>query len=292
MAKTFTTLEVLRTEFLTDHMVRIWFGGAGFDDFAPVPAGAARPDTDMYVKIVFPPAGRDVVYPEPFDADRVAAEFAPADQPVLRTYTVRRYDPAAREIAIDFVVHGQAGIAGPWAARAQPGERVTVRGPGSGYRPDPQATWHLLASDEAGLPALAAALEAMAPDAVVRAFIEVGGPGDEIALTAPDGAEITWVHRGAPSDAAADEVSGDHAPLIAAVRQAVWLEGEPQVFIHGEAQTVMKNLRRYVRSERGVSARRAASISGYWRRGRGEEGFRQWKAQERTRQGADGPAPD
>lgn len=287
MAKSFTTLEVLRTESLTDHLIRIWFGGSGFDDFVPAPAGAALPDTDMYVKIVFPPAGRELVYPDPFDADRIAAEFAPEDQPVLRTYTVRHYDPAASEIAIDFVVHGQEGIAGPWAARAQPGERVTFRGPGSGYRPDPEAPWHLLVSDEAGLPALAAALEGMPADATVRVFIEVGGPDDEINLRAPEGTEITWVHRGASSDAAGDEVSGDNAPIIAVVRAAEWLNGEPQVFIHGEAQTVMKNLRRYVRAERGVSARRASSISGYWRRGRTEEGFRQWKAQERARGGAD-----
>jgi hypothetical protein len=38
----------------------------------------------------------------------------------------------------------------------------------------------------------------------------------------------------------------------------------------------MHDLRRYVRTERGVPAD-WASISGYWRRGRTEEGFRQWK---------------
>jgi NADPH-dependent ferric siderophore reductase len=50
-----------------------------------------------------------------------------------------------------------------------------------------------------------------------------------------------------------------------------------QVFIHGEAQAVMHNLRPYIRKERGVDATWASSISGYWRRGRTEETFRQWK---------------
>ncbi|GAC58989.1 putative siderophore-interacting protein [Gordonia hirsuta DSM 44140 = NBRC 16056] len=283
MAKNLTAMSVLRTEQLTPHMVRVWLGGDGFDDFVPAGPGAqdGRPDTDMYVKLVFPPAGSGVVYPEPVDLDAIAAQYPPDEQPVLRTYTVRHYDPAAREIAIDFVVHGDEGIAGPWAARVQPGERISFRGPGSGYRPDPEAPWHLLASDEAGLPALAAALEAMPEDAVVKAFIEVGGPDDEIELTAPADAEITWVHRGASSAEAGEDRAGDHAPVIEAVRQAPWLDGEPQVFIHGEAQTVMKNLRRYVRRDRGVGAQRAASISGYWRRGRSEEGFRQWKAEQR-----------
>ena len=49
------------------------------------------------------------------------------------------------------------------------------------------------------------------------------------------------------------------------------------VFIHGEAQAVMHNLRPYIRKERGVDAKWASSISGYWRRGRTEETFRQWK---------------
>ena len=53
--------------------------------------------------------------------------------------------------------------------------------------------------------------------------------------------------------------------------------GQVQVFIHGEAQAVMHNLRPYIRKERGVDAKWASSISGYWRRGRTEETFRQWK---------------
>ena len=57
------------------------------------------------------------------------------------------------------------------------------------------------------------------------------------------------------------------------------MPGQVQVFIHGEAQAVMHNLRAYIRKERGVDAKWASSISGYWRRGRTEETFRQWKAE-------------
>lgn len=285
MARPLNRMTVLRSETLTPHMVRVWFGGDGFDGFTPAAGKDAEPgayDTDMYIKFLFAPEG--VTYPEPLDPDRIAQDFAPDQQPILRTYTVRRYDAQARELAVDFVVHGDEGIAGPWAASAEPGETVYFFGPGSGYRPDPQAPWHLLVSDEAGLPALAAALEALPDDAVAKVFIEVAGPEDELVLTAPAGAEITWVHRGAPSDVAGDDVAGDNAPVIAAVRAAAWPDGEPQVFIHGEAQAVMKNLRPYVRKDRAVGAHRASSISGYWRRGRTEEGFRAWKREQRTQE--------
>ena len=177
---------------------------------------------------------------------------------MLRTYTIRTVDEDAREIAIDFVVHGDEGIAGPWAATVTPGSTVHFLGPGSGYRPDNDAAWHLLAADEAGLPALAAAVESLPEGAIAKAFIEVAGPEDEVALDVPSGVEITWVHRGGPAGEVPDDRAGDNAPLIAAVRETEWLDGEPHVFIHGEAQAVMHNLRGYVRKERGVSAARAS----------------------------------
>ncbi|CAM3219758.1 NADPH-dependent ferric siderophore reductase [Williamsia muralis] len=277
MAKKLNTMTVQRTVQLTPHMVRVYLGGPGFDEFTSVD------DTDMYVKILLPAAG--VQYPEPFDLDRIREDFGPEQQPVLRTYTVRRVDTAAREIVIDFVVHGTEGLAGPWAATARPGEVVRFLGPGSSYRPRSDVDWHLLGSDEAGLPGLAAALESMPDGTVVKAFIEVAGPEDYVDLVAPDTAEITWLHRGGSSDEAGDDKTGANAPLVAAVKETEWLPGTVHVFIHGEAEAVMHNLRAYIRKDRGVPATHA-SISGYWRRGRTEEGFRQWKAQLTAREAA------
>lgn len=274
MAKTLTTLTVLRREQLSPHFVRLFLGGDGFGDFTPA-GDAGGWDTDMYIKLAFGPDGAPYTGDD-FDRRQIA-QLPPESQPVLRTYTVRSVDVDRREVAVDFVVHGDEGIAGPWAASVEPGTAVRFLGPGSGYRPNPAAPWHLFAADEAGLPAVAAALEALPADAVAKVFLEVAGPEDELPLTAPTGADITWVHRGGPAGEVGDDIAGDNSPLIAAVRGAEWLDGEPQVFIHGEAQAVMHNLRGYVRKERGVGAK-SASISGYWRRGRTEEGFRQWKS--------------
>ncbi|MGV1086581.1 MAG: siderophore-interacting protein [Mycobacterium sp.] len=264
------TFKVVRTENLTPHIVRVVLGGNGFDTFSPVDF------TDAYVKFVFLPAGIDVAaLPGPLTMASFSA-LPPEAAPTVRTYTVRRADPTAREITVDFVVHGDHGVAGPWALAARPGDTVHLSGPGGAYAPDPAADWHLFAGDEAGLPAISAALEALPPNAIGMAFIEVAGPDDEIDLVAPESVTITWVHRGGRADLVGDDRAGDNAPLIAAVTTADWLPGQVQVFIHGEAQTVMHNLRRYIRTERGVDAR-WASISGYWRRGRTEETFRQWK---------------
>ncbi len=266
------TFEVVRSEQLTPHMIRLVLGGSGFDTFVPAEF------TDSYVKFVIVRAGIDVgALPTPLTLDSFD-ELPEERRPVVRTYTVRRVDADRRQITVDFVVHGDTGVAGPWAASVQPGEPAYLMGPSGAYSPDPAADWHLMAADEAGLPALSAALEALPPNAVGYAFIEVNGVDDEVALTAPDGVEVRWVHRGGRADLVPDELAGDHAPVVAAVKEAPWRLGQVQVFIHGEAQAVMHNLRPYVRKERGVDAK-WASISGYWRRGRTEETFRQWKAE-------------
>ncbi|CPX08819.1 Conserved hypothetical protein (siderophore-interacting?) [Mycobacteroides abscessus] len=121
------------------------------------------------------------------------------------------------------------------------------------------------------------ALQALPEKARAKVFVEVADPQDEIDFDTRGDVDVVWVHRGAGADEIGEEHAGDNAPLVAAVRSAEWLPGQVQVFIHGEAQTVMHNLRPYIRKERGVAPKWAESISGYWRRGRTEETFRVWK---------------
>ncbi|MEB3022351.1 siderophore-interacting protein [[Mycobacterium] crassicus] len=273
------TFEVVRTEQRSPHLIQVVLGGTGFDTFTPIQY------TDSYVKIVFVAPDVDVAaLPQPLTQDSFD-ELPAGRRPAIRTMTVRHADPVARQISIGVTVHGDHGVVGPWAVGAQPGQPVYLMGPAGAYAPDPAADWHLLAGDESALPAIAAALEALPADAVGKAFIEVADPQDEITLPAPAGVELTWLHRGGRADLVADDRAGDNAPLIEAVTTAMWLPGQVQVFIHGEAQTVMHNLRPYIRNERGVGAK-WASISGYWRRGRTEETFRQWKKELAASEGA------
>jgi NADPH-dependent ferric siderophore reductase len=266
------TFEVISREQLAPHMIRLVLGGVGFDTFTP---GGY---TDSYVKIAFVDPDVDVAalpHPLTLDSFNVLPENK---RPAVRTYTVRSVDASRRQISIDFVVHGELGVAGPWAAAAEPGQPAYLMGPSGAYAPDPAADWHLLAGDESGLPAISAALEALPPNAIGKAFIEVSGPDDEIPLTSPEGVDVHWLYRGGRADLVSEDKAGDNAPLVAAVKEMLWLPGQVQVFVHGEAQAVMHNLRPYLRKERGVEAK-WASISGYWRRGRTEETFRQWKAE-------------
>lgn len=228
------TLEVRRTERVTPHMIRVVFGGADLAKFTD------NGFTDKYVKLMF--------------------------GDVRRTYTVRAHDPAAGELTIDFVYHGDEGLAGPWAAAAKPGDTLNLSGPGGAYAPDPAADWHLLAGDESALPAIGAALEAMPAGATVHAFIQVADATEEQKIDTAADAHITWLRRDA-----------GHADLPDAVRDFPFPPGTVQAFVHGEAGFVAE-LRRHLLGERGVS-RELLSISGYWRRGKNEDG---WQAEKRA----------
>ncbi len=259
-----TQLTVTRTEALTPMLRRVWFHS---DDLS---AFADSAFTDRYVKLVFPRPG--VTYPEPLDMRALRGTVAPEDMPTVRTYTALFPDVAAGTLAIDFVVHGDEGVAGPWAAAAKAGDTLLVNGPGGAYTPDPAADWHLLAGDESAVPAITAALQALSEDAVAEVVVLVEAPGTEPVLEGPKKARISFVYRtSAESGAAAGE-----GPLVSAVRALEWLPGTVHAFVHGEADEVMHGIRPYLFKERGLT-RGQVSISGYWRRGRTEEGFREWK---------------
>jgi NADPH-dependent ferric siderophore reductase len=221
--------------------------------------------TDHYVKLLFPQPGVD--YPQPFDLEAIRRDL-PRDQwPSTRTYTVRAWDAAALELTIDFVYHGDEGLAGPWAVAARPGDPVMFMGPGGAYAPDPAADWHLLVGDESALPAIAASMERLPVGVPARVFIEVAGPDEELKLGEDGHVEVAWVHRG-------DRRVGE--AIVEAVRALEFPAGAVQAFVHGEAHFV-KELRHLLRVERAVP-REQLSISGYWRRGADEDGWQSSKA--------------
>src|SRR4051794_10538596 len=215
-------------------MIRVVLGGDGLAGFS------AGEFADHYVKLLFPPPAAP--YGVPFDVEQVRAEHPPELWPVTRTYTVRGWDPAGGELTIDFVYHGDEGLAGPWAASAAPGDRIQFFGPGGGYAPSPQADWHLLVGDESALPAIGVALTRLPARAPARVFIEVEDPEEQQTdLVLGEQVTVVWVHRGGgvPGEA-----------LLAAVTAVDLPPGTRHVFVHGGA-AVGRGLRRHPRGARG-----------------------------------------
>ena len=252
---------VVTTEWLTPALVRVVLGGDGL-------AGFEMPeDTDAYVNVAIPPA--DVTYGVVFDPAEIRQQHAKEHWPRRRRYTVRSWDPGRQLLTLDFVVHGSDGVGGPWAASAQPGDVLVFEGPGSGYRPDPEADWHLLVGDESALPAIAVTLESLPQGCPVVVRLVCDGPEHEIPLSSPGDLDVQWLHRtGGP---------GDTDLLPEAVGALEFPAGRVHAFVHGEADEI-RAIRRHLLLERGLT-RQAMSCSPYWRRTMTDESWREVKRQ-------------
>jgi NADPH-dependent ferric siderophore reductase len=253
---------------LSPHLVRVYLRGPAFDAFVGEADPSRLAATEKYVKLMF--AKPELGLTPPYDLSELRERLPLEDLPVRRTYTVRLVDHIARTIAIDFVVHGDEGIAGPWAAAAQPGDILSLTGPGGAFAPAPEPSIRrLLLGDEAALPAIAAALESMPTAASGTAAIEVDGPGDEITLDAPVGVDVRWLHRATGGRDARPAQPG--TVLVDAVRAMHPPAGPIEVFAHGEREAI-KEIRAVLQDEWGLE-RRSMSLSAYWALGRAEDSF-------------------
>ncbi|MEE1840883.1 MULTISPECIES: siderophore-interacting protein [unclassified Streptomyces] len=239
--------EVVRVTTVGAGLLRVTLGGAGTEGFQ-----AHSPDE--HVKLIFPDPDGTLRLPEP----NGAMLSWPRPALVSREYTVRRYDQAAGEIDIDVAAH-DGGLASDWARAARPGDVMHLAGPPGGLIVPHAYDRYLLAGDITALPAIARRLEELPRSAKGWAFVEVVDAAQEIELSAPEGVEVRWLHRG-------DLPAGTGDALERAVTAVTVPEGERvYVWVAGEAGQI-KPLRRWARDELRLD-RADHDITGYWKRG-------------------------
>lgn len=261
----FFDLHVVRSRRMGPTVLRITFGG---EDLTGLTSGSR----DQRVKLFLPHPGQEVPV-VPTEAGTgwfpVWRAMDPEVRAVMRSYTIReqRREPA-QEIDIEFALHGDSGQASHWAARALPGDRVTLLGPavadngGVDFRPPAETDWVLLSGDETALPAIAGILSWLPPGTPAKVWVEVPHADDIRSLPTAADADITWLVR-ANTDAHRTDFAVD------SLRSAVLPDGTPYAWLAGESGTV-KALRRHLVKERGFD-RKAVKFTGYWRLGATEE---------------------
>lgn len=250
-------IEVARVVDITPHMRRITFAGRGVEVYAKDPTRVPN------IKLVFPRENGDLDLPGNDGTGRLLWPD-PTVKQMIRTYTVRRLDPAAGEMDIDFVKHGDEGLASGWAEHAQPGDRIGAAGGGGVVAP--VADWYLIVGDETALPAIGRMLERLPEGARGVAVIEVADEHEQQDLPSPADIEIRWVHRnGAPAGTTTHLLDAATAVALPAgdVKRFAW--------VSAESKTVQA-MRKWLRAEARFD-RKATLVIGYWRIGMSETGY-------------------
>ncbi|GAA3398397.1 siderophore-interacting protein [Cryptosporangium minutisporangium] len=218
---------ITRITSVTPAMTRLTFGGDGLQ-------GLHTYQADDHVRIVFPDPDGTQRDPVPNAHDMLDW---PHPFPPTRKYTIRRYDPVALELDLDFVLH-EGGLASTWVRGAAVGEDVTIAGP-PGAEAFPHTYGHYaFVVDATALPALGRWLDESPPD--VSAHVVVTGDERAYPLAARERVTVTY-----------DEPD--------AVRGLPLPEGT-FLFAAGEA-TALKPVRTWARG------RLDHLVTGYWKRG-------------------------
>ena len=210
-------LTVRHVEALTPHFRRITFTDDSLGDFVSA-------SFDDHIKVFVDDARRD--------------------------YTPRSFDNAARELVLEFALHGDGPVA-EWAGNAVPGDALDIGGPKGSLIVPLDYDWHLLAGDETAFPAVARRLEELPAGARAIVILQAADAADRRDFKTAADARITWVST--------------DAELQDAVRALTLPDGEGYAWCAGEAGA-MAALRRElveVKGHPGEAIRAAA----YWKRG-------------------------
>lgn len=171
-------------------------------------------------------------------------------EPVRRDYTPRRFDAAARELTIEFALHGH-GLASTWARNAVPGARATLGGPRGSMVVPTDLDWHLLVGDATALPAIHRRLEELPAGTRALVVVQVADMADRRALTSAADLSLQWVDS--------------EAALLGAVRGLTLPPGEGHAWAAGE-HAAMAAVRRELVETHGLP-REAMRVAAYWKRG-------------------------
>ena len=193
-------------------------------------------------------------------------------RPVMRTYTIRRFDADNGEIDVDFVKHvthdSHCGFAARWAMNVRIGDCISIAGPGLLDDMNADSDWYFMAADMTSLPALSVKISKLPSDAKGYAIIKVASEHDKQVLNAPTGMQVDWIT--------------ENTKLADAVRTYPWLDGQASVWCACEFDD-MRGLRQYFRNERQVE-RDNIYISSYWKQGVTEDGHKVLKRQDAEEQ--------
>lgn len=238
------TFSLKSRQYLTPHFIRILLTGPDLHRFAHLIPGANN-------KIFIPGASG-------------------SNEMIRRTYTFRSIDMEKKEMAIDFVAHGDEGPASAWAIQAKEGDLLEVAMKDKTTPLYPPTDWYLLAGDHTALPVISVILETLPAEAEGTAILHVASEEDILPIQTASKVKIKWIF-GTPHhfDALLEAVSNIIIPT----------EKTKYAFVAAES-SVVSNLRNYF-NEVGLQ-RAEVSAYAYWKKGVAEDKSQSERQNERA----------
>ncbi|MCG7308550.1 siderophore-interacting protein [Brachybacterium sp. ACRRE] len=248
---------VARTAQVSPYMIRVTLQG---EDVSTIPAHGF----DQWVRLFLPHPEGGTDYsrvPEGFGLAGALKYLTTSSgkRPPVRSYTIRELRAEDGELDIDFVSHGDEGIAGPWARRAREGEQVMMIDQGRGFDHLADAASVLLVGEESALPAILGILRDLPRSTSGTAILEIPEAADEQPHEAPANMEVRWIPRADPHDrpgVLALEALRELRPARGAELQA-YLAGEQALVAEGRRHLVAHDV-----------PKKRIEFTGYWRFGK------------------------
>ncbi len=210
--------------------------------------GFDSPGSDDHIRIFFPETDAAGI-------DELRA--APS-----REYTPLEWNAATGWLDLEFAVHGDEGIAAPWAATAPIGSPAGIGGPRGSMTIDGEPDAWFLAGDETAVPAMRRFARRMPATATGRVLVEVADAAHKLDIERPAGVTVEHVYRGAAPAGSAlaahlDSLGADERPA-----------GSVFGFIAAE-QSIVKPGRALLLKRWELDADQIV-VKGYWKRGEAE----------------------
>jgi len=248
--KKFKPFTVYSSETITPNMQRITLHSDDLSGFSAESEGG-------YIKLLFNHSGGTDL-----------SSLGEDERPVMRTYTIRRFDYNSQCIDVDFVRHTtqdrQCGFAARWAMETQKGAVINIAGPGTIQNMNTDVDWYFMVADMTALPALSAKIRKLPVTAKGYAVIQVNSLEDIQTIAAPDGIEFRWITT--------------ENSLSEYVQKMVWRQGSASIWCACEFDS-MRQLRHYFRNEKAID-RENIYISSYWKNGVTEDGHKAIKRED------------
>lgn len=250
-------LQVIKSEKINNFLQRIILSGPDLDGFPENCNGG-------HIKLFFPlPNQEKPVLPA---MGENGPKWPPKNlKPIVRTFSLRKFDKISRELEVDFVRHETHGYASNWALSAKPGHYIGFAGPGGPCPLMNPGEYYAIFGDLSAIPAISSILEDLPSNSKGICIIEVPHKSAILPLNKPKNIKCEWLIN--PSKKFSNE-----GTLFQKIKEIDFSsKNNISAWVAGESRTVV-SVKKYFKEVVKIDRKNLYAIP-YWKGGEDEEKY-------------------